>query len=94
MYETVFKYYRENNYVSFVNEANLMKALYELGFKLTKQTKEKNKEGVDEITQAQTYNFWFSYKDALREEILCQKGLHQEKLIKEVTEKLAAPPAK
>ena len=48
----MFRYYRENNYVSFVNEANLMKALYELGFKLTKQSKEKNKEGVDSITGA------------------------------------------
>lgn len=67
-----------------------MKAFFEMGFKLTKQVKETNKEGIDPITSAQQYNFWFSYRDALKEEIVCQKGLQFEKLTKEVTAEIAA----
>jgi len=62
MYRNVFTYYRENNFVAYVNDANLKKAMYMMGMKLTKQTEEKVREGKDELTGAMTYNFWYAYR--------------------------------
>ncbi len=63
MHKTVFKYYRENNFVAFVNEANLKMALDQMGMKLTKNVMAQTEEGVDSITKAKQYNFWFAYRE-------------------------------
>ena len=60
-YRDVFEYYKAPNFISYVSKANMDKSFYFLGLKVTEDTLEASKQGLDPVTRVPLYNYWSAF---------------------------------